>query len=255
MHGICTRWEVLHSYSMLQLVSEADVPSLTLALRNFIACNVDPKLPLHIELLVKMGHINQCWVWNDSWDFNGFYGFQMVAMWAPLRVQERSATQLAEAGCIGEQLGGSVDGNVVAGATKPRRCCDLSCWMLVDAWHLSRSRMISLAKVRPTFATWKSTRIGWPGTLMGAVQELCYLCVHSTVLRQDILPCTLKHDPQGPSIKESVHTPYWLCFFRLFVSMWRNGCEQQKAARNRQPLTKSSGPLNFLRCLIWHALL
>ena len=45
---------------MLQLVSEADVPSLTLALRNFIACNVDPKLPLHIELLVKMGHINQC---------------------------------------------------------------------------------------------------------------------------------------------------------------------------------------------------
>ena len=33
--------------------AEADVPSLALALRDFISCNVDPKLPLHIELLVK----------------------------------------------------------------------------------------------------------------------------------------------------------------------------------------------------------
>lgn len=48
--------EQSYSYSSLSIsirkagLNDADVPSLALALRDFIACNVDPKLPLHIEL-------------------------------------------------------------------------------------------------------------------------------------------------------------------------------------------------------------
>lgn len=48
--------EQSYSYSSLSIsirkagLNDADVPSLALALRDFISCNVDPKLPLHIEL-------------------------------------------------------------------------------------------------------------------------------------------------------------------------------------------------------------
>ena len=51
-------WKSFIACCVALLVAEADVPSLALALRDFIACNVDPKLPLHIELLVKMGNIH-----------------------------------------------------------------------------------------------------------------------------------------------------------------------------------------------------